>query len=136
MIYKILADLIIIVHFTWILFMLLGFFWTVYAILFSQKFFQRWVFRTLHLLGIFYVGSLSLLGQVCPLTIWENSLRAKYDPSQVYSGSFIVHYIENLVYPELDVLVIKIATLFIAVFSISIYILKPPQKIKNFLKSV
>lgn len=31
----------------------------------------------------------------CPLVALENALRAKYDPSKVYSGSFICHYIKK-----------------------------------------
>jgi len=129
MLYKILADAIIVVHFLFILFMLLGFLLTVYAIFFRQKFFDWWLFRSLHLLGIFYVASLSILGKYCPLTLLENELRSRYAVSSVYFGSFIVHYLEKLVYPDVNPLVIQIPTIFIAIFTIVIFILKPPRKI-------
>jgi len=107
--------------------MLLGFLLTLYAVLFREKFFDRWVFRSLHLLGIFYVASLSILGKYCPLTILENELRSRYAMSSVYSGSFIVHYLEKLVYPDVNPLVIQIPTVFIAVFTIVVFIVKPPK---------
>ena len=132
--YKILADAIIVVHFLFILFMLLGFLLTIYAVLFREKFFDWWLFRSLHLLGIFYVASLSILGKYCPLTILENELRLRYGVSAVYSGSFIVHYLEKLVYPDVNPLVIQIPTVFLAIFTIVVFIIKPPGKIKNIMK--
>jgi len=131
--YKIFADAIILVHFLFILFMLLGFLLTGYALVFRQKFFDWWLFRSLHLLGIFYVSSLSILGKYCPLTILENGLRLRYEASSVYSGSFIVHYLEKLIYPDVNPLVIQISTVFLAIFTIVVFIIKPPGKIKSIM---
>jgi hypothetical protein len=133
MAYKIFADAVIVVHFLFILFMLLGFLLTIYAVLFREKFFDWWLFRSLHLLGIFYVASLSILGKYCPLTILENELRLKYEVFSVYSGSFIVHYLEKLVYPDVNPLVIQIPTVFLAIFTIVMFIVKPPKKIKSIM---
>ena len=128
MLYKIFADLIVVMHFLWILFMLSGFFLTLKGF-FNLKFFDRWLFRTLHLCGILYVGLLALLREYCPLTILENSLRARYNPELTYPGSFIVYYIEKLVYPDVNALIILIPTIFIALVTIVVYIIKPPAKI-------
>lgn len=130
MAYKILADIIVVMHFAWILFMLTGFIFTVIGF-FRKGFFERWLFRTLHLFGILYVSLLALMGKYCPLTIWENILRQKYDPNLTYGGSFIIHYIEKLVYPDINPLLIQIPTTFIAVFSILVYILRPPIRTKD-----
>lgn len=131
--HKILADAIIVVHFLYILFMLLGFLLTGYALFFRQKFFDWWLFRLLHLLGIFYVVSLNILGKYCPLTILENELRLKYEAYSVYSGSFIIHYLEKLVYPDVNPLVIQIPTVFLAIFTIVVFIVRPPKKIKSIM---
>lgn len=131
--HKIFADAIIVLHFLYILFMLLGFLLTGYALFFREKFFDRWLFRSLHLLGIFYVVSLSILGKYCPLTILENELRLRYEVYSVYSGSFIVHYLEKLVYPDVNPLVIQIPTVFLAMFTIVVFIIKPPKKIKSIM---
>jgi len=128
MAYKILADTIIVVHFLFILFMLSGFFLTAHALFFKRKFFNWWLFRSLHLLGILYVASLSLLGKYCPLTILENHFRSRYGVSSAYSGPFIIHYLEKLIYPEVNPLIIQIPTLFIAIFTIVVFIVKPPKK--------
>lgn len=131
--HKIFADAIIVLHFLYILFMILGFLLTGYALFFREKFFDRWLFRSLHLLGIFYVASLSILGKYCPLTILENELRLRYEVSSVYSGSFIVHYLEKLVYPDVNPLVIQIPTVFLAIFTTVMFIVKPPKKIKSIM---
>ncbi len=97
MLYKILADIIVVMHFAWILFMLIGFILTVIGF-WKREIFDWLLFRILHLFGIVYVSLLAIMGKYCPLTIWENTLAAKYDPSLIYPGSFMVHYAQKLVY--------------------------------------
>lgn len=134
MIYKILADAIVVIHFIWILFMLLGFILTLLG--FWQKgFFDRWLLRTIHLFGIAYVSLLAIMGKYCPITVWENILREKYDFTLTYPGSFMIHYAEKLVYPDVNPLIIQIPTTFIAVFIVLIFIFRPPKKIKRLFSS-
>ena len=130
MFYKITADIIVIIHFIWIVFMLLGFFLTLYGF-FRKEFFDWWLFRTLHLSGILFVGISTLLQRFCPLTILENLSRAKYSPDNAYLGSFIIHYIEKLVYPEINQTLLSILTVLGAVFILVIFVIIPPKKIKN-----
>ena len=133
MLYKILADLIVVMHFVWILFMLIGAILTLSGF-FYKRFFDWWLFRTLHLCGIIYVGLLALLREYCPLTILENTLRVKYNPDLTYPGSFIVYYVEKLVYPDLNPSIILVPTIFIAVFTIVVFIIKSPTKIRRIFK--
>ena len=130
MLYRVFADIVVVMHFVWILFMLAGFILTLWGF-FWREFFDWWLFRTLHLCGIAYVGLLAVLRQYCPLTILENTLRARYEPGLRYPGSFIVHYIEKLVYPDVNPLAILIPTVFIALFTIFVFMVKPPKKIKR-----
>jgi hypothetical protein len=132
MFYKIIADIIVVLHFIWIIFMLLGFFLTIYGF-FYQKFLDWWLFRTFHLLGIIFVGILTVLQRFCPLTILENLSRARYSPESTYPGSFIVHYIENLVYPDVNQTLLRLGTVFVAIFILIVFIVHPPGKIKKLL---
>lgn len=134
MLYKILADLIVAMHFAWILFMLIGAMLT-FSGFFCKRIFDWWLFRTLHLCGIMYVATLALLREYCPLTILENTARAKYGPDLTYPGSFIAHYIEKFVYPDVNSSIILVSTAFIAVFTIVVFIFKPPTKIRRILWS-
>lgn len=95
---------------------------------------DRWIFRTAHLAGIFFVALLPAVGKYCPLTVWEYQLRLCYDPALEYPGSFIMNWIERLVYPSVHPAVILIPTFFIALFILGAYILRPPMKIKNLFR--
>jgi hypothetical protein len=130
MLYKIIADIIVVLHFIWIIFMLLGFVLTIYGF-FRRDYFNWWLFRTLHLLGILFVGILTLLRRFCPLTILENLSRVKHNPESTYPGSFIIHYIENLVYPDVNQIFLRILTLLASLFILTVYVIKPPTKIKK-----
>ncbi len=99
MLYRILADAIMVIHLAWIIFMLWGFVLTIRGF-FYPKFFERWLFRTIHLLGILFVATLEILGKFCPLTLWENALRNHYNPETDYPGSFIIRHIADLIYPR------------------------------------
>lgn len=85
-------------------------------------------------MGILCVAVLGLLRMYCPLTVWENLLREQYDPTSTYPGSFIVYYIEKLVYPAVNPLLIQISTILIAGITILVFIIRPPEKIRNILK--
>lgn len=129
-----LITLITAVHFLWVLFMLTGFFWTVLAIFFHRRFFDYFWFRTLHLLGIILVALFPLLGEYCPLTIWENVFREKAGAG--YEGGFMLHYIEKFIYPEVDLITIRIGTFLVAFVSITAYILRPPWRVKRWFKKL
>lgn len=127
---RIFADLIIVLHFLWILFMVGGFIYTLCGF-WKKGIFNRWLFRILHLIGIVYVGLLVIMGKSCPLTILENTLRAKSNPSQTYLGSFVVYYIEKLVYPNVNPYIICTGTLIFALSTVLLFFIRPPQKFKK-----
>lgn len=137
MVYVFFADFIVLIHFLWILFMVVGFLLTFIAFFgvyvfrsagrFGERFFDRWVFRSVHLLGIVYVGGLAACGKYCPLTYAENSLRSK-EAGESYAGSFIVHYIEKIVYPEVEAIYIIAPTVMIALFVLGMFIVRPPKQ--------
>ena len=141
--YRILADLVVVLHFAWILFMLAGFIGTVaasIAVLCSKRssakvnFFDWAMFRCLHLLGIIIVAVLALSSRYCPVTILENLMRRNYDHQTTYPDAFIVHYIEKFVYPNVNPLAIIIPTAAVAAFTLAAFIIRPPTKIKNLFK--
>ncbi|OGC86534.1 MAG: hypothetical protein A2142_07005, partial [candidate division Zixibacteria bacterium RBG_16_48_11] len=120
--------------FLWISFMLAGFGLTLCGIFFKKALLDWFWFRTIHLAGIIYVGILSVQGRLCPLTIWENALRPKVEAEATYSGSFIIHYLEKLVYPEIDPAWLQLGTLGLGVFTFLAYVIAPPLKIKGLIR--
>ena len=70
-----LADLVLIIHFLYVLFVVgsLPAIWL--GAWFKWAFVTNPWFRYLHLAAILLVVVESLLGVICPLTLWENTLR-------------------------------------------------------------
>lgn len=83
-----LSNLIIVIHFLFILFVLLG------GLLVLRWPWWRW----LHLPAITWGFLVELNGWLCPLTPWENRLR-QLSGRNVYEGDFIGEYLIPLIYP-------------------------------------
>jgi len=128
--YHIIADIILVVHLVWIVFMLYGFVLTIRAF-WRPAFWNRWLFRSIHLGGIIIVAGLEILGKYCPLTLWENALRHRYNPANNYPGNFILGYIERLIYPDVSPLVYLLPTYGIALFTLVMFVVKRPAKFRR-----
>ena len=118
MIYKILADLTVALHFAWILFLFFGAFWGVRT---------RWV-KYFHLVGLGFAFLIQILDWYCPLTHLEIYLRAKHNPSLAYAGSFIIYYLEQTVYLQIPHYAIVMATIFLCGLNVFLYFKKPRKK--------
>ena len=102
MLFKMAADLIIFIHFLWILFIILGF------PIFLYFNFYKW--RLLHLIALIATIIMQLTRTACPLTYLEAYLKSKDINHSVYPGSFIMEKMEDLVYVQ-DATLQKIACL-------------------------
>lgn len=127
-----LADAALALHFAWILFMISGALLAAAAFRY-ERLFELWLFRSVHLLGIIYVGALAALGRPCPLTLLENALRREAGAA-AYPGSFIGWHLGRLVYPDVAPLVILVPTLCLAVFTAAVFALRPPGKVRELLR--
>lgn len=70
-----LADAILVVHAAFVLFVVLGLPATWIGLALDRPFARDPWFRNLHLAAIGFVVVETLLGYMCPLTIWEDALR-------------------------------------------------------------
>jgi hypothetical protein len=89
MLYRVLADGIMLLHFAYIVFVIGG------AFLVLQR--RGWMW--LHLPAVLWGVWVEFFARTCPLTPLENALRARAGQAG-FSGGFIDHYITRLVYPE------------------------------------
>ena len=88
MIYRALADLVLVVHLAFVLFVVLG-----------GLLVLRWPrLAWLHVPAAIWGVLIEYTGWICPLTPLENSLRMRGGEAG-YSGGFIEHYIQPLLYP-------------------------------------
>jgi Protein of Unknown function (DUF2784) len=87
--YRILADALVLVHAGFIVFAVFG------GLLALQHDAWMWV----HLPAVAWAALVVIMGWTCPLTPWEQSLRAAAGQN-VYEGDFIDHYLLSAIYPE------------------------------------
>jgi len=88
MLYTYLADLVVLLHAFFVLFVLLGGFLV----------FWRPVLAWFHLPAVFWGAVVEFTGWICPLTPLENMLRTRGGGSG-YATGFIEHHIMPLLYP-------------------------------------
>jgi predicted branched-subunit amino acid permease len=114
MFYLIAADFVVFLHFLWIVFLVIGAF-------IGRRY--KWIKR-LHVTGLAFAIVMQFFNWYCPLTYLEVWLRKKQDPSFGYSGSYIIYYLEKIVYLELPPKVILIMTVILILLSAWIYLHK------------
>jgi hypothetical protein len=87
--YRFFADVLVVVHFLFILFVLAG----------GILVLRRPRLAILHLPAVIWGAAVELCGWICPLTPLENYFRG-LSGSTGYSGDFVEHYLIPLIYPE------------------------------------
>ena len=88
-----LADLILLVHFAFVLFVVggLALIWIGGAA--GWKWVRNLWFRIAHLVAIMFVAGESLAGEMCPLTVWEDALRGSRGDI-----SFVARWVHRVLY--------------------------------------
>ena len=106
--YLLLADSVLFLHVMVVAFVVIG----LVTILLGGFLKWAWVrnpwFRIAHLCCIGVVVAQAWAGVVCPLTTLEMWLRSKAG-GQVYSGSFIAHWLDSILYYDLPSWVFTLA---------------------------
>lgn len=111
MLYRVAADFVVLIHFLWIVFLIFGAF-------IGRKYRAVKIF---HIAGLGFAVLIQTFGWYCPLTHLEIWLRKRYKPSLTYSGSFIIYYVEKLVYIDLSRWIIFVLTLILVLISAYLY---------------
>ena len=88
MVFRILADLLLLLHLLFILFVLFG----------GIFVFYRWRAVLLHLPAVCWGIYIELSGNICPLTPLENHLR-RMSGEAGYSAGFVDHFLMPILYP-------------------------------------
>ena len=89
MIYRLLADFVLIVHAAFVVFVMLG------ALLVLRWPRVAWV----HVPVVLWGAGIEFLGGICPLTPLENHWR-RLAGEEGYPGDFVEHYVVSLLYPD------------------------------------
>lgn len=86
--YRLLADLVVVVHLAFVVFVVLG------GLLVLRRGWVAW----LHLPAALWGALIELFGWVCPLTPLEQWLRRRAGEAG-YPGGFVEHYLLPILYP-------------------------------------
>ena len=127
MAYRILADLVLVVHVLFVAFVILGLVVVLLGSLFRWQWVRNLWFRLIHLAAIGVVVVQAWCGVICPLTIWEQQLRAAAGGA-TYRGSFIAHWLHELLFFDAPPWVFTVCyTAFGACVALS-WLLVPPRR--------
>ncbi|HWM89608.1 MAG TPA: DUF2784 domain-containing protein [Thermoanaerobaculia bacterium] len=89
MLYRVLADAVVVLHLLFVLFVVLG-----------GLFALRWPRASwYHLPAAIWGAGIEFVGGICPLTPLENRLR-RLGGEGGYAGGFVEHYVIPVLYPE------------------------------------
>ncbi|MGQ9504639.1 MAG: DUF2784 domain-containing protein [Thermogutta sp.] len=125
-IYGYLADLVVAIHLAYVLTVLVGLVLILVGWLFHWRWIRHFWLRLVHLLMIAVVAFQAWIGVICPLTHLENYFR-KLAGQSGYSGTFIGHLLESLLYYEAPPWVFVFAYTLVAILILSTLILIPPH---------
>ena len=117
------ADLVLVVHFAIVLFIVGG----LIAVWIGAGLGWPWVrdpwFRYLHLAAIAYVAAEALLGVACPLTVWEDVLRGG-----MRADSFVGRWLRRLLFYDAPEWAFTLAYLAWALATLATLRLVPPRR--------
>jgi len=99
--YVALADLVVVLHVSYVAFVVLGELAVLFGILFKWGWIRNRTFRLLHLAAIGIVVFESWSGIVCPLTTWENWLREQAGQT-VEQEDFIARWVHHVLFYRAD----------------------------------
>ena len=117
------ADLILIVHFAFVLFVVCG----LPLIWLGARLGWQWVrhpgFRITHLLAILIVSAEALAGIWCPLTLWEDALRGAHAQK-----GFVARWVHAILFYDLPPWVFTTAYVAFAVLIAATWWRVPPRR--------
>jgi len=117
-----LADAILLLHFSYVLFVVGGLGLTWLGWLRRWRWVRNWWFRVLHLGAIVVVALEALAGVLCPLTWLEDVLR----PGAADSGGFIQRWMHAILFWDFPLWIFTLAYLAFALIVAATFVLFPP----------
>ena len=118
------ADLILVIHFAFVLFVVGGLATIWIGAAAGWNWVRNFWFRIAHLAAICLVAAEALFGVVCPLTAWEDSLRGRN-----VEASFVARWIHRVLFYDLpDWVFTVIYVLFTLVVAATWWLVSPRRR--------
>jgi hypothetical protein len=118
-----LAGAVVVAHFLIVLFVVAGVPLIYLGVALRWRWVRSWHWRVLHLGAISVIAAESLLGIMCPLTVWEDTLRG-----QQTAAGFIERWIDRLLFYEAPAWVFTMAYAAFAALVLLTWVAVPPSR--------
>jgi len=123
---RLIADLIVIVHAGYVLFVVLGLVAILLGLLFQWRWIRNFWFRVIHLAMIGAVVAEEVFNIRCPLTVWENQFRARAGQAS-YPGDFLGYWAHRLIFYRAEPWVFTTLYVLTGLVIMGAFVLAPPQ---------
>ena len=111
--FTVVADVVLVVHFAVVLFVVGGLLAIPLGVKLGWLWVHGWLFRLTHIAAVALITLQAWLRQHCPLTILEGWLRTQAGEQSPYEVSFLQYWLETIMYFQASLWVIAIVyTLF------------------------
>jgi hypothetical protein len=127
--YRAAADLTVVLHMGYALFILLGQLAVVAGVVLRWRWIRNVTFRGLHLMAIVIVVAESLLGITCPLTTLEKWLRQR-GGQMTYEGDFIANCVHDALFVDFQPWALTTAYVTFGLLVAVTFWLAPPKRYK------
>lgn len=124
--YQILADLVVAAHSAYVAFVLVGQLLILVGVWRGWRWVRNWWFRVAHLVAISIVALEAVFDVACPLTTWEQQLRAAAG-QEVSRGTFIGDLLHDLIFVDAPPWAFTVAYVAFAALVIATFVLAPPK---------
>jgi len=122
----VLANLIALVHFAWVAFLVIGLLLILLGIVFRWDWVRNRWFRLIHLTMIGIVVGESLAGVPCPLTVWEHRLRVQAGQTTI-EDDFIARWVHRLIFVQAEPWVFTVVYILFGLAVLGAWIAAPPR---------
>jgi hypothetical protein len=118
-----LADIVLIAHFLFVAFVVGGFALVWVGAALHWQWVRNFRFRVSHLAAIAFVAAESIVGVMCPLTVWEDALRGRDSDL-----GFIARWVHGIMFYDLPAWVFTTAYVGFALAVAAAWWLVPPMR--------
>ena len=106
--YALFADMIAVIHFGYVAVVVFGLLIFLLGGLRGWRFVRNFWLRFIHLMMISVVIFLSLIGEPCPLTVWEHDFRIAAGQPNVCDRAFVARLVHQLIFFEFPPIVFTV----------------------------
>ncbi len=127
MFYALLAEIVVFVHFLYVAFVVLGEFFIIAGAKAGWDWIRSLVFRIPHIAAISIVAVQSIIGMLCPLTVWEYRLREAAGQTAEWEMTFLSRIFRRTIFYDFPDWFFSVLYIGFAVIVLATYIFIPPK---------